>query len=65
MVPAPTASDLPKKERRLREPFDCSIGVSFTLGSDVEVVDNDAVGVLIGVMPVESQRAAPCATREK
>jgi hypothetical protein len=54
MVPAPTASDLLKKDRRLRESFECSIVVSFILGFDVEVVDNGAI-VFIGFMPVESQ----------
>src|SRR5437588_3191491 len=65
MVPAPTASDLPKKERRLREPFDRSIVVSFTLGLEVEVVDNGALGLLIGFMPVGSQRFGSRAASEK
>ena len=53
MVPAPTASDLPKKERRLRKLFKgltlssklssrvstLFMAGSFTLGSDVEVVE--------------------------
>jgi hypothetical protein len=62
MVPAPTASDEPKKERRLIERFKgfaisselssrvraLFVAGSFTLGFDVEVVNNDAVDVLIG-----------------
>jgi hypothetical protein len=61
MVPAPTASDVPKKERRLIELFkglnlssELSSRVStlfmagsFTLGFDFEVVNN-AVDLLIG-----------------
>src|SRR6266478_8712733 len=57
MVPAPTASDLPKKERRLRKLFkgltrssklssrvsSLFMAGSFTLGFDVEVVNSDAV----------------------
>jgi hypothetical protein len=64
MVPAPTASDLPKKERRLIELFKgltlCSnsssrvstlfMAGSFTLGFDVEVVNDDVVELLIGFM---------------
>src|SRR5882724_10434553 len=62
MVPTPTASDVPKKERRLIELFK---GLTLTsklssrvstlfmadspaLGFDVEVVNNDAVDLLIG-----------------
>src|SRR5882724_13251079 len=62
IVPAPTASDLPKKERRLRKlsrgltlSSELSSRVStlvmagsFTLGFDVEVVNSDAVDLLIG-----------------
>jgi hypothetical protein len=44
MVPAPTASDVPKKERRLTERFD-------DLGFDVDVVNNDAEDVFIGFIP--------------
>jgi hypothetical protein len=40
MVPAPTASDVPKKERRLTERFG-------GLGFDVDVVTNDAVDLSI------------------
>src|SRR5438067_12963598 len=61
MVPAPTASEVPKKERRLIEllkgfalssklPSRVStlfMAGSFKLGFDVEVVDNDA-GDLLG-----------------
>jgi multisubunit Na+/H+ antiporter MnhG subunit len=61
MVPAPTAIDLPKKERRLIERFKgfaispklssrvstFMVG-SFTLGFNFEVVNNDAVELLIG-----------------
>jgi hypothetical protein len=65
MLPAPTASDLPKKERRLRKPFDCLIVVSLILGFEVEVLDNGALGVLIGFMPVESQRFGSRAASEK
>jgi hypothetical protein len=43
MVPAPTASDVPKKERRLTERFG-------GLGFDVDVVNNDAVDLSIGFM---------------
>src|SRR5260370_16449057 len=57
MVPAPTASDLPKKERRLRKlckgltlssEFSSRVSTllmagSFMLGFDFEVVNNDAV----------------------
>src|SRR5882724_6934001 len=64
MVPAPTASDFPKKERRLIELFTgltlpsklssrvstIFMAGSFTLGFDVEVVNNDAVQLLIGFM---------------
>src|SRR5438876_9964496 len=73
IVPAPTASDLPKKERRLRKLFEgltlssklssrvstlFMVG-SFILGFDVEVVNNDALDLLIGfiwtlVTPVAS-----------
>src|SRR6266550_2610970 len=62
MVPAPTASDLPKKERRLIELFKgltlssklssrvstLFMAGSFALGFDVEVVNNDAVDLLVG-----------------
>src|ERR1700704_3955816 len=62
MVPAPTASDLPKKERRLIELFKgltlssklssrvstLFMADSLRLGFDVEVVNNDAVDLLIG-----------------
>jgi hypothetical protein len=47
IVPAPTASDVPKKERRLIELFK-GLTLSSTLGFDVEVVNNDAVDLLIG-----------------
>src|SRR6266576_508703 len=64
IVPAPTASDLPKKERRLRK---LSRGLtlssklfsrvstlfmagSFTLGFDVEVANSDAVDLLVDFM---------------
>src|SRR5437870_12143846 len=64
MVPAPTASDVPKKERRLIEllkGFALSSKLSsrvsalfmaacFTLGFDVEVVNNDAVDLLVDFM---------------
>src|SRR5438874_8331228 len=57
MVPAPTASDVPKKERRLIELLKgltlssklysgvstIFMAGSFTLGFDVELVNNDAV----------------------
>ena len=43
MVPAPTASEVPKKERRLTERFG-------GLGFDVDVVNNDAVDLFIGFM---------------
>jgi hypothetical protein len=43
MVPAPTARDVPKKERRLIERFGGS-------GFDVDVVNNDAVDPFIGFM---------------
>jgi hypothetical protein len=43
MVPAPTASDVPKKERRLTERFG-------GLGFDVDVVNNDAVDLFVGFM---------------
>ena len=33
--------------------------VSFVLGFDVEVVNNDAVGLLIGFIPMKLQRSAP------
>ena len=62
MVPAPTANDVPKKERRLIELLkglvlssELSSRVSallmagsLTLGFDFEVVNNDAVDLLIG-----------------
>ncbi len=62
MVPTPTASDVPKKERRLIELFKglalssklssrvstLFMADSLTLGFDVEVVNNDAVDLLIG-----------------
>jgi hypothetical protein len=62
MVPAPTASDVPKKERRLIELFKgltlssklssrvstLFMAGSFILGFDVEVVNNDAVNLLAG-----------------
>jgi hypothetical protein len=48
MVPAPRASDVPKKERRLIERFG-------GLGFDVDVVSNDAVDLSIGFIPVESR----------
>ena len=64
MVPAPTASDVPKKERRLIELFKgltlssklssrvstLFMAGSLALGFDVEVVNNDAVDPLIGFM---------------
>src|SRR6266404_607619 len=78
IVPAPTASDLPKKERRLRKLFkgltlssELSSRVStlfmagsFTLGFDVELVNNDAVDLLVDFMrglatPVTSAAIAP------
>jgi hypothetical protein len=77
MVPAPTASDVPKKERRLIEllkGFALSsklssrvstlfMAGSFTLGFEVEVVNNDAVDLSIGfiwrlAMPVTSAAIA-------
>jgi hypothetical protein len=33
--------------------------ISFVLGFDVEVVNNDAVGMLIGFISIELQRSAP------
>jgi hypothetical protein len=51
MVPAPTASDVPKKERRLTERFG-------GLGFDVDVVTNDAVDLSIGFMASRSERFA-------
>jgi hypothetical protein len=51
MVPAPTASDVPKKERRLTERFG---GLEF----DVDVVNNDAVDLFIGFTRVRSGRFA-------
>src|SRR6266513_3762156 len=62
IVPAPTASDLPKKERRLRKLFkgltlssklSSRVSTSFMAGSlalgfDAEVVNNDAVDLLVG-----------------
>lgn len=62
MVPTPTASDVSKKERRLMERFKgfasspklssrvrvLFVAGSFILGFDVEVVNNDAVELLIG-----------------
>src|SRR5450759_2059889 len=62
MVPAPTASDLPKKERRLIELFD-GLSVSSKFSScprrndrrgkmrAVEFADNDAVGLLNNFIP--------------
>src|SRR5437667_7517607 len=61
MVPAPTASDVPKKERRLIELFKgltlsskwssrvstLFMAGSFTLLFDVEVVNDDAVDLLV------------------
>src|SRR5882724_11344964 len=60
IVPAPTASDLPKKERRLRKLFkgltlssalssrvSTFMAGSFTLGFDVELVNNDAVDLSV------------------
>src|SRR6266568_6828757 len=61
-VPAPTASDVPKKERRLIEllkgfalssKLSSRVSTSFMAGSlalgfDVEVVNNDAVDLLVG-----------------
>src|SRR5438874_12938552 len=61
IVPAPTASDLPKKERRLRKLFkgltlssklSSRVSTSFMAGSlalgfDVEVVNNEAVDLLV------------------
>src|SRR5712692_9141429 len=59
MVPAPTASDLPKKERRLSVLFDGS-----TLSSKLSsrgrywlLLKSFAVGLLVFI-PVESQRSA-------
>src|SRR5262245_12334289 len=51
MVPAPTASDVPKKERLLTERFG-------GLGFDADVVSNDAVYLLIGFIPVNSRPLA-------
>src|SRR6266481_4306973 len=65
IVPAPTASDLPKKERRLRKLFKgltlssklssrvstLFMAGSFTLGFDVEVVNNDAVDLSVDFIP--------------
>src|SRR4029077_11380957 len=64
MVPAPTAIDLPKKERRLgrlckgltlSSTFLSLVSAlfmagSFTLGFDVEGVNNDAVDLLVDFM---------------
>src|SRR5438270_8191864 len=61
-VPAPTASDVPKKERRLIEVFNgltlssklssrvstLFMAGSLSLGFDVEVVNNGAVDLLVG-----------------
>src|SRR5712672_836910 len=78
MVPAPTASDLPKKERRLRKLFKgltlssklssrvstLFMAGSFTLGFDVELVNNDAVDLSVDFIrglatPVASAAIAP------
>jgi hypothetical protein len=55
MVPAPTASDVPKKERRLIELFGA-------LGFDVDVVRNDAVDLLVGFIVLKSWRSALSST---
>jgi hypothetical protein len=75
MVPAPTASDLPKKERRLIElvkglnlsselssrVWTVLMDDSFPLlGFDVEVVANDAVSLLIGFMLETSDDGCVC-----
>src|SRR2546422_4972811 len=56
MVPAPTASDFPKKERRLMELFE-----GFALPSELFFAV-DLFGLFI---PVESERSALGASREK
>src|SRR5437867_12258460 len=55
IVPAPTAIDLPRNERRLIERFR---GFSFLLPSS-------AVGLFIAFMPVESQEPARHAASQK
>src|SRR5712672_2685095 len=74
MVPAPAASDLPKKERRLRKlckglTLSSKLSLrastlfmdgSLTLGLDVEVVNNDAVAFLIGFMMDTSDAGYVC-----
>src|SRR5207248_2985891 len=75
MVPAPTASEVPKKERRLIEllkGFALSsklssrvstlfMAGSFKLGFDVEVVDNDAGDLLGGFIYREAMAVASAA----
>ena len=55
MVPAPTASDVPKKERRLTK----RLG---GLGFDVDVVCNDAADLFVGFIRVRSRRFALSST---
>ncbi len=67
MVPAPRASDVPRKERRLIERFrglilfsTLSSGGRFSL-----LLEPFAVGLFIVFMPVESQRLTLRAALEK
>jgi len=75
MVPAPTASEVPKKERRLIEllkGFALSSKLSsrvstlfmvgsFTFGFDVEVVNNDAADLSIGFIWRQAMAVASAA----
>src|ERR1041385_1743136 len=66
-VPAPRAIVLPKKERRLMDRFRDLLLFSklSSRGRLSLLLEPFAVPLLIGFMPVESQRLAICAGREK
>src|SRR5438552_1858350 len=67
MVPAPTASDLPRNERRLIKLLRglALFSTSFLKGRFSLLPKSSAVGLLVAFMPVESQRFALRAAREK
>ena len=67
MVPAPTASDLPRNERRLIKRLRCLTLFSklSSKGRFSLLLESFAVGSLIVFMPVESQRFTTHAAREK
>src|SRR6266487_2471416 len=67
MVPAPTASDLPRNDRRLIKLLRglALLSTSFLKGRFSLLPKSSAVGLLVAFMPVESQRFVLRAAWEK